>query len=154
MREVKRRVASEEPRVVRGTAAASTAVLAATHSGTGSTTADIERLNATVRASLAPLVRRRRALAPTEAVLSAGLGLGGCADHCCWLHASLRQPAPAGAPWTWPERTPAMAAGLTVHRWTMHDLLRDQGLLPPWGAPKRRAHPPKRTLQPAMAVAI
>jgi transposase-like protein len=78
-RDVQRRVVSVERRVVRGTEAAISALLAATHSGTGINTADIERLNATFRASLAPLVRRGRAIAHTEAALTAGMWLVGCA---------------------------------------------------------------------------
>jgi hypothetical protein len=152
-RYVKRHVAGVERRVVRGTEAAIAAVLAATHTGTGIHTAYIERLNATFRASLAPLVRRGRALAHTEVALTAGMWLVGCAYNFCWLHESLRQRAPAGACWKWQERTPAMAAGLTGHRWTMHELLRYQVPLPPWVAPTRRGRPPKRTLQPATAVA-
>jgi transposase-like protein len=152
-RYVKRRVVSVERRVVRGTEAAIAAVLAATRSGTGINTAYIERLNATFRASLAPLVRRGRALAHTERMLTAGMWLVGCAYNFCWLHESLRVRAPAGACWKWQARTPAMAAELTGHRWTMHELLRYQVPLPPWVAPKRRGRPPKRTLQPAMAVA-
>jgi hypothetical protein len=100
--------------------------LAATHSGSGINTAYIERLNATFRASLAPLVRRGRAIAHTEAALTAGMWLVGCTYNFCWLHESLRQRAPVGAPWKWQERTPAMAAGLTHHRWTMLELLRYQ----------------------------
>src|SRR5919201_475644 len=96
-RYVKRRVASVEHRAVRGTEAAITAVLVATHSGTGINTAYIERLNATFRASLAPLVRRGRALAHTEAVLSAGMWLVGFAFNFCLLHAGLRQPSPSRA---------------------------------------------------------
>jgi transposase-like protein len=152
-RYVRRRVVSVERRVVRGTKKAIAAVLAATHTGTGINTADIERLNATFRASLAPLVRRGRALAHTEAVLSAGMWLVGCTYNFCWLHESLRQRAPAGAPWKWQERTPAMAARLTDHRWTMCELLGYQVPLPVWVAPKRRGRPPKRALQPAIAVA-
>ena len=152
-RYVKRRVASVEHRVVRGTEAAIATVLAATHSGTGINTAYIERLNATFRASLAPLVRRGRALAHTEAVLTAGMWLVGCTYNFCWLHESLRRRAPAGAPWKWQERTPAMAAGLTGHRWTMRELLCYQVPLPLWVAPKRRGRPPKRALQPTIAVA-
>ena len=152
-RYVKRRVASVEHRVVRGTEAAIAAVLAATHSGSGINTSYIERLNATFRASLAPLVRRGRAIAHTEAVLTAGMWLVGCTYNFCWLHESLRQRAPAGAPWKWQERTPAMATGLTNHRWTMFELLRYQVSLPPWVAPKRRGRPPKRAQQPAMALA-
>jgi hypothetical protein len=152
-RYVQRRVGRVERRVVRGTAEAIAAVLAATGSGTGINTAYIERLNATFRASLAQLVRRGRAIAHTETMLTAGMYLVGCTYNFCWLHESLRVAAPAGAPWKWQERTPAMAAGLTDHRWTLRELLRSQVPLPPWVAPKRRGRPPKRALQPAMAVA-
>jgi hypothetical protein len=152
-RSVKRRVASVERRVVRGSEQAIAAVLAAPRSGTGINPSYIERLNATFRASLAPVVRRGRALAPTAAVLTAGMWLVGCADNFCWLHESLRVRAPAGACWKWQERTPAMAAGLTNHRGTMRELVCYQVPLPPWVAPKRRGRPPKRALQPAMAVA-
>lgn len=152
-RYVQRRVVSVERRVVRGTEAAISALLAATHSGTGINTAYIERLNATFRASLAPLVRRGRAIAHTEAALTAGMWLVGCAYNFCWLHQSLRVAAPAGAPWKWQERTPAMAAGLTEHRWTMRELLCYQVPLPAWVAPKRRGRPPKQALQLAMAAA-
>jgi len=151
-RYVQRRVVSVERRVVRGTEAAIAAVLATTGGGSGINTAYIERLNATFRASLAPLVRRGRAIAHTEAVLTAGMWLVGCADNFCWLHDSLRVAAPAEACWKWQERTPAMAAGLTHHRWTMLELLRDQVSLPPWVAPTRRGRPSKRVLQPALAL--
>jgi transposase-like protein len=152
-RYVQRRVISVERRGVRGTSEAIAAVLATTGGGTGINTADIERLNATFRASLAPLVRRGRALAHTEALLTAGMWLVGCTYNCCWLHESLRLAAPRGAPWKWQEHTPAMAAGLTNHRWTMLELLRYPVPLPAWMAPKRRGRPPKRHSQPAMAVA-
>jgi transposase-like protein len=152
-RYVQRRVVSVERRVVRGTEAAIAAVLLATHSGTGINTAYIERLNATFRGSLAPLVRRGRAIAHTETVLTAGMWLVGCAYNFCWLHQSLRVATPAGSLWKWQERTPAMAARLTDHRWTMRELLCYQVPLSPWVAPKRRGRPPKRAQQPAMAVA-
>ena len=152
-RYVQRRVASVERRVVQGTAEAIAAVLAATGGGTGIHTAYIERLNATFRASLAPLVRRGRAIAHTEAAVTGGMWLVGCAYNFCWLHDSLRMAAPTGASWKWQERTPAMAAELTDHRWTMAELLRYQVPLPAWVAPKRRGRPPKRAQQPAPAVA-
>jgi hypothetical protein len=152
-RYVRRRVVSVEQRVVRGTVEAMAAVLEATGRGTGINTAYIERLNATSRSALTPLVRRGRAIAHTEATLSTGMWLVGCAYNFCWLHQSLRVAAPAGAPWKWQERTPAMAAGLAHHRWTMLELLRYQVPLLPWVAPKRRGRPPKRALQSAMAVA-
>jgi transposase-like protein len=152
-RYVRRRVVSVERRVVRGSRKAVAAVLSATESGTGINTAYIERLNATFRASLAPLVRRGRAIAHAEATLSAGMWLVGCAYNFCWLHASLRLEAPAGAPWRWQERTPAMAAGLTNHRWTMRELLRYQVPLSPWVAAKRRGRPPKQARPPVRALA-
>ena len=138
---------------MRGTEAAIAAVLAATHSGTGINTAYLERLNATFRASLAPLVRRGRAIAHTEGVLTAGMWLVGCAYNFCWLHDRLRLRAPAGARWKWQARPPAMAAGRTDHRWTMRELLHDQVPLPAWIAPKRRGRPPTWAQQPATAVA-
>ena len=152
-RYVRRRGVSVERRGVRGTAKAIAARLAASGGGPGSNTADLERLNATVRASLAPLVRRGRAIAHTEAFLTAGRWLVGWAYNFCWLHQSLRLAAPAGAPWQWQACTPAMAAGLTDHRWTMRELMRSQVPLPPWVAPKRQGRPPKRAQQAAMALA-
>src|SRR3954452_5776372 len=55
-----RRVVSVQPRVVQVTAEAIAAVLATTGTGPGIPTAYIERLNATFRSALAPLVRRGR----------------------------------------------------------------------------------------------
>jgi transposase-like protein len=152
-RDARRRVVSGKRRVVRGTAQAIATVLAAPHTGTGINTADSERLNATCRASLAPLVRRGRAIAHTAAVLPVGMWLVGCASNVCWRHDRLRLRAPAGAGGKWQERTPAMAAGLAHHRWTMRERLCDPVPLPAWVAPKHRGRPPKRARQPAMAVA-
>jgi len=42
---------------------------------------------------------------------------------------------------TWQERTPAMAAGLTDHPWTMEDLLRYRVL--PAEAARRGGHTPR-----------
>jgi hypothetical protein len=152
-RYVRRRVVRVERRVVRGSRKAVAAVLSATESGTGINTAYIERLNATFRASLAPLVRRGRAIAHAEATLSAGMWLVGCAYNFCRLHQSLRLAAPAGTPWKWQERTPAMAAGLTNHRGTRRELLRYQVPLSPWVAAKRRGRPPKQARSPIRALA-
>jgi len=139
-----RRVVGVTQRVVRGAPEAVATVLAATASGRGINTAYIERLNATFRSCLVPLVRRGRALAHQKSVLTAGMYLVGSAYNLCWVHDSLRLAAPEGAERKWVERTPAMAAGLTDHRWTVAELLRYQVPLPPWVAPKRRGRPPKR----------
>jgi len=140
----KRRVVGVTQRVVRGTLAGIEAVLTATATGIVINTAYIERLNATFRAHLAPLTRRGRAIARTETALTAGMWLVGTAYNFCWPHDSLRQRAPDRAPRKWLQRTPAMAAGLTDHCWSLHELLRFQIPLPRWVPPKRRGRPPTR----------
>ena len=147
----KRRVVGVTTRAVRGSLEAITAAVLATGGGTGINTAYIERLNATFRSHLAPLVRRGRAIAHTEALLTAGMWLVGSAYNLCWNHDSLRLAAPAGADHKWLERTPAMAAGLTDHRWTMRELLHFQFPLPVWVPPKRRGRPPKSAAQAVAA---
>lgn len=152
-RYAKRQVTHVEHRVVVGTAEAIDATLAATESGTVINTADIERLNATFRSALAPLVRRGRAIAHQPAVLTAGMYLVGSAYHFCWPHTSLRRLAPPGARLKCQDCTPAMAAGLTDHCWTLRELLRYQIPLPAWAAPKRRGRPPKQLAPPSRTAA-
>ena len=139
----KRHVVGVTRRVVHGTLAGIEAVLTATATGTVINTAYIERLNATCRAHLAPLARRGRAIARTEAALTAGMWLVGTAYNFCWPHDSLRQRAPDDALHTWHQRTPAMAAGLADHPRTIGELLRFQVPLPRRVPPKRRGRPPK-----------
>jgi hypothetical protein len=139
-----RRVVGITRRVVRGTAAAIAAVLAATGTGTGIDTAYIERLDATFRGASSTLTRRGRAVAHGEGTLTAGMDLVGCAYDSCWDHDSLRQAGGDGEGLKWRARTPAMAAGLTDHRWTMRELLSQPIPLPPWVAPERRGRPPGR----------
>lgn len=136
----KRRLVDVTRRVVVGTQGAVEQVLAATGTGTQIHTAYIERLNATFRACLAPLARRTRCLLHRPALLTAAMYLVGMAYNFCWPHESLRQPTATGPAL---QRTPAMAAGLTDHCWTLRDLLTYQ--IPPalWVPPKRRGRPPK-----------
>jgi transposase-like protein len=75
-----RRLVGVTRRVVWGTAAAITAVLAATGTGTGINTSYIERLNATFRGALCPLVRRGRSIVRGEGVLTGWMYLVGCAS--------------------------------------------------------------------------
>ena len=123
----KRRVVGVSHRVVLGTTERVQARLRETQGREEAVinTAYIERLNATLRAHLAPLVRRTRAAARQATTLEAGMWLVGCCYNYCWYHHSLRQRRgetdPAGSLWV--ERTPAMAAGLTDHCWSMHELL-------------------------------
>jgi hypothetical protein len=151
-RYARRRVVQVVHRGVRGTAQAIAGVLKAT-GGTVIHTASIERLNATFRSALAPRVRRGHALVHKEAVMTAGMYSLGCAYHLCWYHDSLRLAAPENVPRKWQERTPAMAAGLTDHCWTLRELLLLKVPLPAWVAPKRRGRPLKLKLQPTMAMA-
>jgi hypothetical protein len=143
-RYAQRHVVGVSQRVVRETTQAISAVLEATGTGAGSHTSYIERLNATFRSHLAPLVRRGRALAHTLAALQAGMWLVGCCYDWCWAHDSLRLHAPAARGRAWLERTPAMAAGLTDHPWTLRDLLWYCVPPPARVAPKRRGRPPKQ----------
>jgi hypothetical protein len=143
-----RRLVGITRRVVLGTAEAIAAVLAATGTGSGINTSDLERLNATVREALCPLVRRGRALVRGEAVLTGWMYLVGCASNFCWDHDSLRVAAPPGERLKWRGRTPARAAGLTDHQGTMRELLSYTIPLPPWVAPKRRGRPPRQFQAP------
>lgn len=138
-----RRLMEVTRRAVLGTDEAIAAVLSATGTGTQINTSYIERLNATFRGAMCPLVRRGRAIARGEAVLAGWMYLVGCAYNFCWEHDSLRIAATPGARLKWRERTPAMAAGLTDHRWTMDELLSQPIPLPHWVAPRRRGRPPK-----------
>ena len=133
----KRRVIGVQHRLVQGSAAAIAAVLEATGGGSVLNTAFIERLNATFRAALAPLVRRGRALVRMEATLEAGMYLVGCVYNFCDYHESLRQIAPGGSGRKWLERTPAMAAGLTGERWKVLGLL-SYAIPPPMQVAKPR----------------
>ena len=84
-----RRLVDVTRRVVLGTAEAIAGVLSATGTGTGINTSYIERLNATFRASMCPLVRRGRAIARGEGVLT-GVDVPG--GMCVQLLLGARQP--------------------------------------------------------------
>lgn len=97
-------------------------------------TAYIERLNATFRARLAPLARRSRDGAHKQCTLEAGMWLAGTTYNLLWEHRSVAE-----------GRTPAMAAGLTDHRWSMEELLRYP--VPPAQLPRWRGRKPKWLLE-------
>ena len=126
-RYTQRRVASVEHRVVRGTLDAVTAALVRTQGQVTAVinTAYIERLNATFRARLASLTRRTRAGVHRRNTLEAGMWLVGTVYNFCRPHRSLRQRvAAADAPTRrWLDRTPAQAAGLADHPWSIQELL-------------------------------
>lgn len=96
-------------------------------------TAYIERLNATLRERLAALTRRGRALARPTLTLQHGRYLIGPVYNFCTPHASLMQ---AGR-----QITPAMAAGITEHCWSVHALLSYHVPPPRWTPPTQRGRP-------------
>jgi hypothetical protein len=113
-------------------------------------TAFIERLNGTFRARLSSLVRRSRALARQIGTLSAGMYLVGTVYNFCTYHKSLRLEQPEGRR-KWQQRTPAMAAGITDHGWTVEELMTYRVPPPPYGTPRRRGRPPNTAVTPALA---
>jgi len=128
-----RRLVSVTRRAVVGTLAQIAARLAETGTGTQIHTAYIERLNSTFRCSWAHLTRRSRSLADQEATLVAGMYLVGTVYNLCRVQANLRIEQRQGRQ-RWQERTPAMAAGLTDHPWTLRDLLWYRVPPPAWVA--------------------
>jgi hypothetical protein len=141
----RRRVVDTERRIVDGTPARVETLRRRSQGDGGSNTAYIERLNATFRERLAPLARRCRALARQPLTLEHGMYLVGTVYNFCTYHASLR--LAAQAPGTGAiNRTPAMAAGITDHGWTVRELLAFPVPPPRWAPPKQRGRP-SRALQ-------
>jgi hypothetical protein len=72
----------------------------------------------------------------------------GTVYNFCAPHRSLRKvlylPGNGFQSRHWIPRTPAMAAGITDHIWTVQELLSYQVPLPPWEPPKGRGRPSKR----------
>ena len=138
---------SIERRIVQGTAAMVTGLVQLSQGRGGINTAYIERLNATFRQRLASLARRTRALARQPETLHLGMYVIGCVYNFCTYHDSLRQPfylAHGGRRWL--RRTPAIAAGLTDHCWTIEELFNFRVPPAPWTPPKRRGRRSKETL--------
>lgn len=94
-------------------------------------TAYIERLNGTFRSRLAVLGRRTRRSARRLETVASGMYLVGTLYNFCTLHDSLT--VEEGH-----RQTPAMAAGITDHVWTVSELLHYQVAPPRWQPPRRR----------------
>jgi transposase-like protein len=136
-RDERRRVVDTQRRLVEGTPARVETLRRRSQGGGVINTAYIERLNATFRERLAPLARRCRALARHTMTLHEGMFLVGTVYNFCTPHESLSPTQ---------QTTPAMAAGITDHCWTLHELLSFHVPLSRWAPPKRRGRP-SRTLQ-------
>lgn len=132
-RSAPRRVVNVARRIVEGTPARVETLRRRSQGDGVSTTASIERLNATFRERLASLTRRGRALARCTVTLQHGMSLVGTVEHCCTPQERV---CVAGA-----KQTPAMAAGITDHGWTVRELLSFPVPPPRWTPPKHRGRP-------------
>ena len=125
-------------RVVFGTLEAVQQVLAAC--GWQINTAFMERVNLSMRQHVAAVGRRVTTLGKGEQGLRQQLALYHVSDNFCLPHASVRQALPqpeltngTGSARQWRPQTPAMAAGLTDHVWTLREVLLCR--VPPWPQP-------------------
>jgi IS1 family transposase len=134
----RRRLVHVSHRVVFGSLEAVNAVLAPL--GCQINTAFIERLNLSIRHHVAAVGRRVTTLCKGEDGMQQQLILYHIYDNFCLPHASLRQPLlvpeptnGSGSAKLWRPCTPAMAAGLTDHVWTLREVLLFR--VPPWPQP-------------------
>jgi transposase-like protein/IS1 family transposase len=102
-------------------------------------TAFIERMNGTFRERLAVLTRKCRHAARRLRALETGMYLVGCTYNLCFPHHELSKAKHLGF-----ACTPAMAAELTDHPWSIRELLSYRIAPPAWVAPKRRGRPRTR----------
>jgi IS1 family transposase len=135
----RRRVVRVRHRVVFGTLAKVTQVLAAT--GWQINTAFIERANLAIRQHVAAVGRRVITLCKGEDGLRQQLIVFQTYHNFCLPHAALRQPLPQSLPTNgtgsakrWRPCTPAMANGLTDHVCSMREVLLFR--VPPWPQPQ------------------
>jgi len=135
----RRRLVRVTHRVVFGTLEAVEQALAAC--GWHINTAFIERLNLSIRQHVAAIGRRVSTLCKGEDGLHQQLGLYHVYYNFCLPHTSMRQPLPQPVPTNgtgtvkrWQPQTPAMAAGLTDHVWTLREVLLFR--VPPWPQPQ------------------
>jgi hypothetical protein len=134
----RRRLVEVQHRVVFGTMAAVNHVLSPL--GWQINTSFIERVNLSIRQHVAAVGRRVATLCKGEAGVRQQLVLYHVYYNFCLPHTSLRQALPQSEPTTghgsakvWRPRTPAVAAGLTDHVWTLRDVLLYR--VPPWPQP-------------------
>jgi IS1 family transposase len=135
----RRRLVDGQHRVVFGTLAAVQQVLAAC--GWQINTAFVERINLSLRQPVAAIGRRATTLCKGEGGLRQQLALYHVYHNFVLPHASLRQPFAeplptngSGSVKRWRPWTPAMAAGLTDHVWTLQEVLMLR--VPPWPQPQ------------------
>ena len=127
-----KRVVEITRRMTHGLLAQAEKLLMQSQGGSVLNTAFIERLNGTFRERLASLTRKSRHAARRLRALETGMYLIGCSYNFCFAHHELSKASHVGSPCT-----PAMAAGLTDHVWSVYELLNYHIAPPPWVEPKR-----------------
>ena len=145
---VKKRLVEITRRMALGTLKRAAVLLRRSQGGSVLNTAFIERFNGTMRQRLATLTRKCRHAARRLEALHTGMYLLGTTYNFCWPHHELSQSRDevTGKRRTGPARTPAMAAGLTDHIWSVYELLSYKIAPPAWVEPKRRGRPRTRSL--------
>ncbi len=133
-----KRVVEITRRMTHGLLAQAEKLLVLSQGGMILNTAFIERLNGTFRERLASLTRKSRHAARRLRALETGMYLIGCSYNFCFAHHELSKASHVGSPCT-----PAMAAGLTNHVWSVCELLSYHIAPPPWVEPKRSGRPGK-----------
>ena len=114
------RVVKVEQRVVFGTPAAVRAALEASSASSAVNTAFVERHNGTDRNRNGRKVRKTYCFSKDWKVHEAVTCFTMYSYNFCWPVRTLRVKSPDDA---WVQRTPAMAAGLTDHAWTLSEWL-------------------------------
>jgi len=134
----RRRLVAVQHRVVFGTIEAVNQVLSPL--GWQINTAFVERINLSLRQHVAAIGRRVSTLCKGEEGLRQQLAVYHVYYNFCLPHSSLRQALPLPLPTNgtgsakhWRPCTPAMAAGLTDHVWTLREVLLFR--VPPWPQP-------------------
>jgi len=125
------RVTQVSTQIIYGTEAQVAACLHASSVGEAISTWGVERNNLTIRQHSRRLTRRVNAFSKKRVYLKLQLALAFAYYHFCCPHRGLREriepPIPTkngnGSPKRWRQVTPAMAAGLTDHVWTIDELL-------------------------------
>jgi len=135
----KKQVVEVIRRMTQGAVERAAKLLELSRGGNDLNTAFIERLNGTFRERLAWLTRRCRHAVHHLDRLTAGMLVIGGTYNFCFPHQELSKSKHKGY-----QCTPAMAAGITDHLWSILELLSYRIPPPPYVAPKRLGRPRKR----------
>ena len=123
------RVVEVRRRMVFGQADDIAVIIQADGCGTEVNTADVERNNLTMRQSVGRLVRKALSFSKNVHFLQRHIDLDDTIYNFVKPHRALRRRVRGGKPQgrKWQQRTPAMAAGLPDHVWSLEELLMFHG---------------------------